>query len=269
MIEQSIQYEDVEYLRFRVKELEDENADLRRLASIGATMTGLAHSVRSALGLCRAATFMVERALNQGDPEEIRRAWGMVKRSSSRTAELVAQLLDPEEAQRLRLGIGDPDAVVREICEVVVEQAADQDDKLELELEGSLSGAVFDHQALRRCCIELIANALDALAERRDSGTVTVKTEGEPDGWRLIVCDDGPGIPPENMKKVLAGGYSTKGKGGTGLGLIQVRQLVRKHGGKVEVLSTPGQGTAVTCWFPRIKPSIEMKKAHQNKESSQ
>lgn len=245
--------EELETLRERVQSLEGELEATRRLAMIGATMTGLAHSIRSALGLCRAATHMVDRALRRDDGEEIRRAWEMVKRSSSRTAEMVAALLDPEGAALLKPTPGDPDALVREVCEVAIEQAADQGDQLICELVGGLDGKMYDRQAVHRVCVELLSNALDALAESSGEGQVVISTEVINGGWALNVIDTGPGMTAERLSRVLEGGFSTKGAGGSGLGLLQVRELVKAHGGTVEVSSTPGKGTEVRCLFPDVR----------------
>ncbi len=241
---------EVAALRERVRSLEEELSECHRLALVGANMRGLAHSVRSTLGLCSAATHMVERALARDDRADLERAWEMVKRSSSRTAELVGGLLDPDRGLRPDLRPGDPDAVVGEVCEVALIQAEDQGDELVLELDGDLQGSSFDAQAIHRCCVELISNALDALVESPTGGRVTVRTEGAGRGWRLIVRDTGPGMTPEGLRRALRGGFSSKGGGGSGLGLGIVRELMRQHGGTVGITSSPSQGTEVCCDFP-------------------
>jgi len=244
----------LEELRHRVRELESDLRESRQLALLGSNMKGLAHSIRSALGLCRAATHMVDRALGSGDREKLERAWQMVKRSSSRTAELTASLLDPEGVGRLKPTLGDPDALVREICEYATEQARDQGDELECQLAGDLDGVTYDRQALHRICVELLSNALDALAELNEPGRVVITTEGLDDGWLLSVIDTGPGMSSERLRRVMGGGYSSKGKGGSGLGLLQVRQLVKSHGGTVEITTEVGKGTEVHCRFPSAPP---------------
>jgi len=242
--------DELEQLRGRIGELEEELAENTRLAVLGATMTGLAHSIRGAQGLCLAATHMVERALISGDQAAVERGWDMVKRSLSRIAGLCDGLLNPEQAGRLKLEPGDPDAIVAEVAEVASEQASDQGDRLELDLCGDLAGVVFDRLSVHRCCIELVCNSLDALAETPVAGKVSLHTKRDPAGWSLSVEDTGTGMTPEQLRRVLKGGYTTKGRGGSGLGLIQVRELVKQHGGRVNVSSEAGTGTKITCWFP-------------------
>jgi signal transduction histidine kinase len=81
-----------------------------------------------------------------------------------------------------------------------------------------------------------------------------VEAPGEPGAWsgvRVTVRDDGCGIPPESLNRVFDPFFTTKKRGqGTGLGLTVVAQLVRNHGGRIELDSKPGQGTCVTLWWP-------------------
>lgn len=67
----------------------------------------------------------------------------------------------------------------------------------------------------------------------------------------LEVADDGVGMDYEVKQKVFANFFTTKGEGGTGLGLLVTRKLVQEHGGRVEVESEPGAGTTFTMRFPR------------------
>jgi signal transduction histidine kinase len=242
--------DEVTRLERRVHELEDELEEAQRLSMIGTTMTGLAHSIRSTLGLCRAATYMVDRALKKWDRSELERAWGMVERSHGRVTEMVGLLLDPERAVGLAIQPADPNAVVREVGEVAAEEAMDQGDELQLDLDEDLDGVTFDRQALHRCCVELVANALDALVEKAGKGQVVIRTEREEDGWVMTVADTGPGMTEEQLRRALRGGYSSKGKAGSGRGLAQARELVQRHGGHLEVSTEPGEGTSIRCWFP-------------------
>jgi signal transduction histidine kinase len=68
---------------------------------------------------------------------------------------------------------------------------------------------------------------------------------------RVTVRDNGCGIPPESLNRVFDPFFTTKKRGqGTGLGLTVVAQIVRNHGGRIELESEPGQGTCVTLWWP-------------------
>jgi signal transduction histidine kinase len=72
------------------------------------------------------------------------------------------------------------------------------------------------------------------------------------------IQDDGCGIAPEHLHQVFDPFFTTKKRGqGTGLGLTVVAQIVRNHGGRVEIDSEPGRGTCVTLRWPVAAPSWE------------
>ena len=101
---------------------------------------------------------------------------------------------------------------------------------------------------LNQVVMNLVMNAIDACPE---GGTVTVRTRAEDDGVRLDVVDTGSGIPPEIRERIFDPFFTTKPVGvGTGLGLSISYGIVQDHGGKIEVDSTPGQGSRFTVRLP-------------------
>ncbi|RKH09556.1 sensor histidine kinase, partial [Corallococcus sp. CA053C] len=89
----------------------------------------------------------------------------------------------------------------------------------------------------------------------------------EEGAWGLValtVRDDGCGIPKERLNQVFDPFFTTKKRGqGTGLGLTMVAHVVRNHGGRVELESTPGQGTRVTVLWPVARPVPEERNAER------
>lgn len=100
---------------------------------------------------------------------------------------------------------------------------------------------------LMRVFQNLFKNALEAGASHVAMTVKTVDAQHE-----VTVVDDGVGIPPEAIKRVLKGGFTSK-SGGTGLGLSICRHLLSAHGASLELESTPGVGTTVKMAFPVAK----------------
>jgi two-component system nitrogen regulation sensor histidine kinase NtrY len=105
-----------------------------------------------------------------------------------------------------------------------------------------------DAEQIRRVIINLVDNAVEAVDRR---GAILVETQHEPGARlaRIIVADDGPGIPPAERDKLFLPYYSTK-KRGSGLGLAIVRRIVAEHGGNVEVGDNMPHGTTFTIELP-------------------
>jgi two-component system nitrogen regulation sensor histidine kinase NtrY len=105
-----------------------------------------------------------------------------------------------------------------------------------------------DVEQIRRVIINLIDNAIEAM-ERR--GDIVVETQLDPGNnlVRVVVADDGPGIPPAEREKLFLPYYSTKRRG-SGLGLAIVRRIIAEHGGSIEVGDNTPRGTRFTIELP-------------------
>jgi signal transduction histidine kinase len=97
--------------------------------------------------------------------------------------------------------------------------------------------------------MNLLTNAVQAIGDR--SGTIRIGLHRRGDEVILSVGDDGKGIPPEVLPRIFDPFFTTKDVGeGAGLGLSIVHGIVERHGGRVEVESTPGQGSSFRVILP-------------------
>jgi two-component system nitrogen regulation sensor histidine kinase NtrY len=105
-----------------------------------------------------------------------------------------------------------------------------------------------DPEQMRRVVINLVDNAIEAMNRQ---GTIEVSTHHEPSNQvvRIVVADDGPGIPMAEREKLFLPYYSTKLRG-SGLGLAIVRRIVAEHGGSIEVRDNTPRGTRFTIELP-------------------
>jgi two-component system nitrogen regulation sensor histidine kinase NtrY len=105
-----------------------------------------------------------------------------------------------------------------------------------------------DTEQIRRVVINLIDNAIEAIDRR---GQIVVETQLDQANRvvRVIVADDGPGIPPAERDKLFLPYYSTKGRG-SGLGLAIVRRIIAEHGGSIDVGDNTPRGTRFTIELP-------------------
>jgi two-component system nitrogen regulation sensor histidine kinase NtrY len=105
-----------------------------------------------------------------------------------------------------------------------------------------------DGEQIKRVVVNLVDNAVEAMGRR---GVITLETRHDPANHvvRLVVSDDGPGVPPEDRDKLFMPYYSTKRRG-SGLGLAIVRRVVAEHGGSIEVGDNEPRGARFTIEFP-------------------
>ena len=123
-----------------------------------------------------------------------------------------------------------------------------QDVRIETLFAVSLPRIRLDGDQIRRVIINLIDNAIEAFNQH---GQIVIETHHDPSASvvRILVADDGPGIPPEERDKLFMPYFSTK-KRGSGLGLAIVRRIVAEHGGTIEVGSNQPRGTRFTIELP-------------------
>jgi two-component system nitrogen regulation sensor histidine kinase NtrY len=105
-----------------------------------------------------------------------------------------------------------------------------------------------DVEQIRRVIINLVDNAIEAM-ERRGRIAVETARDRANNVARVIVADDGPGIPAEERDKLFLPYYSTKRRG-SGLGLAIVRRILAEHGGSIEVGDNTPRGTRFTIELP-------------------
>jgi two-component system, CitB family, sensor kinase len=99
----------------------------------------------------------------------------------------------------------------------------------------------------------LLDNAMEAVADRTDR-RIVVHVEGDAEGLAVVVEDSGTGVPPEATGRVLERGWSTKATGGRGIGLALVGQVVRQHGGTVDIDDSDLGGARFTVTVPGAHP---------------
>jgi two-component system NtrC family sensor kinase len=108
---------------------------------------------------------------------------------------------------------------------------------------------------LKQVFLNLIVNAFQAIEERvgssGETGRIRLHSDRLGEGVVVSVCDDGVGIPPENLDRIFDPFFTTKKIGsGTGLGLSTCYSIVQRHGGTLSVESHPGEGTTFHLFLP-------------------
>jgi len=120
---------------------------------------------------------------------------------------------------------------------------------------GTLPAVDCDPGQINQVFVNILANACDALGE---GGTLTVATRADGDTVRVVIRDDGPGIPREVRDRIFDPFFTTKDVGaGTGLGLSISHGIVTAHHGRIEVDSEPGKGAAFTIVLPVTPPALD------------
>ena len=256
-------------------EQEREREALRgRLASLGEVAAQLAHEVRNRLGGIRLFLGLARRRL-EGDNEGsayLDRAEGEVLAANGKMGEIL-DYVRPLNLDRIPTAVGE---LLREALESTLARFPDAEVSVTWALAPDLPAIPVDPERLRDAFANLFANAVEAMGDRGtlhvvaglEEGTVLVTAPGKVDipglrGYgesrsprlRVDVFDDGPGMPPEVLRRVFQPFYTTKDHG-SGLGISTAQKVFDAHTGSLDLRSVPGAGTHFTVRLPVTEETL-------------
>lgn len=226
-----------------------------RLAAIGQTIAALSHHIKNFLQGLKSGSEIIKMGLTDRKENLIQQGWKIVEKNQAKISDLVMDMLSYSKEREPSVEDTDINQLVRETVEVMEGRARELNVKFKVSLDNTLSTVQVDPVGIHRALLNLIGNALDAVEESKDP-QVTIGTRRDAEnGWvRIVVLDNGCGIPPEKLPDIFKPFVSTKGNKGTGLGLAVSRKIVREHGGDILVQSQVGKGSRFTIRLPLRSP---------------
>ena len=114
-----------------------------------------------------------------------------------------------------------------------------------------------DPEQLYRVMANLVRNARQALTATGRGGTITISASEDDTAWNIRISDDGPGLPPKAREHLFTAFQGGVREGGHGLGLAISAELIRGHGGRLELDHTGEDGTAFNICLPRDREAME------------
>ena len=238
--------------------LQEAAARDRRLAAVGQLAAGVMHDVNNALNPIMAAAYLLE--MNAENPAAVRDYAVRIARAAetgAATAARVGRFIRQEPLLGLREEVVDLTVMVEEVVAMTrplwQERAKGGVIRFDKKLaESALIRGIAGE--LREALLNLVQNALDAMA---GGGTLRIETTLTTTEASVSVTDTGTGMSAEVRERAFEPFFTTKGVNGTGLGLAEVYGIARRHRGRAEIDSVPGQGTTVRLVFPPASRSLE------------
>jgi PAS domain S-box-containing protein len=226
-----------------------------KLAALGQLAGGIAHDFNNLLQSILGYAQLIKQ--NPGNAELVKRSLDILESAALDGSETVRRIqqfarLRPDE----RFVAVDPNQIVQEAVAITRPRwertVAHENRPLELRLELGPVGQINGRPAaLTEMMTNLILNAIDAMPA---GGTLTLGTRELAPIAIVTVADTGTGMPEDVRERIFEPFFSTKGEGGSGLGLAMVYSIVTRHGGEIRVDSEPGRGTTFTLMFPLATP---------------
>ena len=230
-----------------IENLEQSKQDLVRvakLAVIGEMAASMAHEVRTPLGILRSSAQMLQRAERLTDVG--REMVEFIISETDRLNALVTTLLDSARPGPLEFSRYDLHRVIEHTVDLLSTKAADKSITLTTRFGAADSILFCDRDQLIQVFLNLIMNAIQHTPE---GGRIEITTVSLADSIEVAVCDNGPGIPHAERKKVFEPFVSHR-QGGIGLGLTVVQQIVSAHRGRIIAADNPAGGTCFHIELP-------------------
>jgi len=238
-----MQYQDMS----AVRKLEDQLLQNEKTAALGLFASGIAHDINNPLsGVLAFAQLAMQdldpKSQTYQDLQEIEKSALRCKKIVEDTLQFVKPSNKDEKAHT------DLSAVVQKVLPNLQVQWKDFDYHLDIRLK-KLTPVPIVVTKFEQVFTNILCNALQAL---KPGGEIRIQG-GENDKQVFVeIQDSGEGIPLENFKKIFDPYFTTKGKkGGTGLGLPICYNIVREHGGRIEVKSAVGKGSTFRICLPK------------------
>ena len=236
----------------QIKKLEKEKLEAERLAAVGQTVAGLAHTIKNLLMGLEGGMYMVDTGLRNNNVERLLDGWKVLQRNFGKITNLVKDFLSFSKGRLPEMKIINPNTHIENIVDFYKDAAKKQNVELIAETDPDMKEAPLDPKGLEACMTNLISNAIDAAVLRQDDeGKVIVRTIYKDDAVILEVEDNGIGMDEEIREKVFTTFFTTKGGKGTGLGLLTTRKIVQEHGGSIDVETIKEKGSTFRIRFPR------------------
>jgi len=217
----------------------------------------VSHELRSPITQIRLKAESLMLGLSD-TPEEQARDYQSIVRESERLSRLVDNVLDFSAIERgaktYALVPGDIAETVRTAVEAVESSAELVERDLFIQIQPDLPVIAHDGDAIAQCVINLLSNAAK-YSEADDPIQLVVSRELE--GVAIKVIDRGIGIPESDVQQIFepffrGGDASVRRRKGTGIGLAITFYIVSAHNGAVDVVSSPGEGSTFSLWFPAL-----------------
>jgi len=248
----------VEDLRRRNDELEAAYTELEemqtdrlrneRLSTLGKFSSMILHDIRNPISIIKGQAQLM--LLNLQDEKRLRRSIQAIATETAKLERLASEFLDYSRGEiRLDFSIVHPGSLLTKVEETVRQRMEAEGITLEIRSDTS-EPALMDEDRVLRAILNITDNARKALADASEKHLAILATD-EAGQLVITVHDSGMGMGPDILARIYEPFYSASSHGGTGLGLLIVKNIIEAHGGSMSVDSKEGKGSTFTIRIPK------------------
>lgn len=213
-----------------------------KLSVAGELAAGIAHEIRNPLTAIKGFIQLMKERMS-------RDYYNVIQSEIGRIELITGELLMLSKPQSIDFQPKEMSVILDHVATLLETQAIMRDVQIVRKLGSSPMTVSCDENQIKQVFINILKNSIEAMPE---GGTVTIEAEEEDGFVRVVVRDEGVGIPEDKIRMLGQPFFTTKEKG-TGLGLMISYNIVENHGGRIEVFSRPGEGTEFHITLPAVQ----------------
>ena len=235
-----------------------------RLNALTLLAAGVAHEIGNPLNSLNIHLQLMERRVRELEVparEELQESIDIARSEIGRLDSIVTQFLRAIRPSKPQLHPENINAIVDESVRFFAAEIQDRDIVVEQEMRSDLPLLELDREQMKQAFYNIIKNSFEAMKRR---GILRIRTDRDDTHVLVSFSDTGGGISTEDLGRIFEPYFTTKPTG-TGLGLLIVRRIVRKHGGELAIESSEGKGVTLTMRLPYIDRRVRMLEAGATK----
>jgi PAS domain S-box-containing protein len=255
-LQEARQYMALERAYDELRKTQDTMLQQERLRALGQMAGGITHDINNALSPIVGYSDLL-LTTEEGISEEGRSFIENIRVAGYDIRNIISRLREfyrPKDHSEIHVSVN-LNQLVKQVIELTSPRWKDtaQQRLITIRIEADLAETpcvvMGAESEIREALMNLVINSLDALQE---DGVITLRTSTNESGALLEVTDTGMGMDEETRRQCLEPFFTTKGDRGTGLGLGMAFGVMQRHHGRIEIESTPRQGTTVRMHFPAL-----------------
>lgn len=231
------------------KKLQDEETRIQQVEGLLRLAAGVAHEIGNPLNSIQIHTDLLKEEtekLPKTKQETMITHINVIASETRRLDQIVRSFLKATRQPSLRFRMENLNDILEEVVNFLRPELDRHKVRVKLTLDEDLPSFLFDRDRLHEAFMNLIKNAMEAMPK---GGALILSTERKERLYILRIADQGIGINEKDLPHIFEAYYTTK-PNGFGLGLAQVFQAVREHGGRIDVKSKLGKGSVFTLYLP-------------------
>ncbi len=229
--------------------LQESRVRTERLAASGEAVAYLSHYIRNILQGMQGGADVVELGIKKRSLETAESGWGLVRRNLDRILILTMNMLTFSKQRQPCIELAQINKIITDVISLSQTRADEKSVMLLSDLE-DMPAVPLDPDGIHQVVNNIVLNAIDAAPD--EGGRINITSRYRGDSGRVVVSisDNGPGIDPEDRARIFEAFQSSKGHGGTGLGLAAAKKIINELSGEIEIESVIGEGTTFHVSLP-------------------